>query len=269
MSNMEKKHRTWICSVLFMDIVGYTKLDVEQQMAVRRDYYALVENILNSYCPDDFITLDAGDGMAVCYTADPEDVLIMAVNLRDAFINHQDDDVPQYKVRLGINLGPVKIVELQGEKRVIGDAINVANRVMSFAGDNQLLVSRSYYDVVSTVSKDYANIFKYFGVHEDKHVRKHTVYEVAGEPGISPEPDDHVENAAPPIQAPEPVAFDDALLAKLQEQLAPHIGPVARILVKRSAGKANSLNELTEMLAGELDDDEQRANFLAACKNLV
>ena len=74
MTQMDKKHLTWICSVLFMDIVGYPKFDVEEQMAVRRHYFDLVDGILHTYCPDDYITLDAGDGMAVCYTGDPEDV---------------------------------------------------------------------------------------------------------------------------------------------------------------------------------------------------
>jgi hypothetical protein len=243
-----------------MDIVSYTKFDVEEQMAVRKHYYALVDDILGNYCNDDYITLDAGDGMAVCYTGDPEDVLIMAINLRDEFIAlQQSDDNIKYKVRLGINLGPVKIVELQGEKRVIGDAINVANRVMSFAGDNQLLVSRSYFDVVSNVSKEYMNMFKYLGVHEDKHVRKHAVYEVS--PGEGDNIDDETEQAA--MAETESVTdFGEDTLHSIATALASHVGPMARILVKKSARKAKDLEDLYQMLAQDIPDDTQRAKFL-------
>jgi len=71
---------------------------------------------------------------------------------------------------------------------VIGDGINVAQRVMSFAHPNQILVSRSYHEVVSRLSQEYAQLFHYAGLHRDKHVREHEVYEVhlAPSPGGGP-----------------------------------------------------------------------------------
>jgi hypothetical protein len=63
---------------------------------------------------------------------------------------------------------------------IIGDGINVAQRVMSFARPGQLLVSRSFYEVVSCLSRDYANLFRHEGSRTDKHVRAHEVYAVVG-----------------------------------------------------------------------------------------
>ena len=84
-------------------------------------------------------------------------------------------------VRMGINLGPVRLVkDLNGQMNIIGDGINVAQRVMSFAGPGQLLVSRSFYEVVSCLSRDYASLFSYEGARTDKHVREHEVYSVVG-----------------------------------------------------------------------------------------
>jgi len=260
-----------------MDIVAYTKFSVEDQMAVRRHYYALVGDILSTYCEDDFVTLDAGDGMAVCYTGDPEDVLIMAINLRDAFVALQNSADIKYKVRLGINLGPVKIVELQGEKRVIGDAVNVANRVMSFAGDNQLLVSRSYYDVVANVSSEYVNLFNYLGLQEDKHVRKHAVYEVSSV-------HDDQQRDSESVQEPQElsvstgeiadtvnanaVRFEPDALHSIEAGLAFHVGPLARILVKRAAEKAANIEELCLSLAQNIADERLRTQFLESCRQL-
>jgi hypothetical protein len=85
-------------------------------------------------------------------------------------------------VRLGINLGPVRLMrDVNGQINMIGDGINVAQRIMSFAVPNQLLVSRSFYEVVSCLSRDYASLFQYEGARTDKHVRAHEVYAVGGD----------------------------------------------------------------------------------------
>jgi hypothetical protein len=80
-----------------------------------------------------------------------------------------------------VNLGPVRLVkDLNGQMNIIGDGINVAQRVMSFADPGQLLVSRSFYEVVSCLSRDYMNLFRHEGSRTDKHVREHEVYSVVG-----------------------------------------------------------------------------------------
>jgi hypothetical protein len=69
--------------------------------------------------------------------------------------------------------------DINGHSNVIGDGINVAQRVMSFSRPGQLLVSRSFYEVVSCLSRDYANLFRHEGSRTDKHVREHEVYSAA------------------------------------------------------------------------------------------
>jgi len=271
----EKKHRTWLCSVLFTDIVSYTKFDVEEQMEIRRHFYDLVEEELKNYNRDDYITLDAGDGMAICYLGDPEDVLLMALSLRDAFIRiKSEDNGINYEVRLGINLGPVKIAELQGEKRVIGDAINVANRIMGFAGPNELYISRSYYEVVSHLSKEYFNMFDFVGTREDKHVRKHDLYTVGtGTPSInetassSNVPPQNTQIATLKEQTTL-VALSKEQLRQIEQHLSEYIGPLARVLVKKRASKAQTLIELCEHLAEEIESPTERKRFFSACKKM-
>jgi hypothetical protein len=90
------------------------------------------------------------------------------------------DNVGELPVRMGINLGPVSLMkDLNGLDNVIGDGINVAQRVMSFAGSGELLVSRQFYDIVSRLSDDYAAMFKMEGSRKDKHQRAHEVYSVS------------------------------------------------------------------------------------------
>jgi hypothetical protein len=83
-----------------------------------------------------------------------------------------------------VNLGPVRLVkDINGQPNIIGDGINVAQRVMSFAEPGQILVSRSYYDVMARLSEDYAKLFHYEGAKTDKHVREHEVYAISSAPG--------------------------------------------------------------------------------------
>jgi hypothetical protein len=78
-----------------------------------------------------------------------------------------------------VNLGPVRLVrDLNGQPNIIGDGINVAQRVMGFALPGQILVSRSYFEVVSHISEGYAKLFRNEGSRTDKNVREHEIYSV-------------------------------------------------------------------------------------------
>src|SRR5207302_1811541 len=115
------------------------------------------------------------------FVGDPEAALLASVAGRDG--------AGALAVRLGVNLGPVRLVkDLNAQLNIIGDGINVAQRVMSFARPGQLLVSRSFYEVVSCLSRDYANLFHHEGARTDKHVREHDVYSVVGGTSASPRP---------------------------------------------------------------------------------
>ncbi len=267
---MERNNRTWICSVLFLDIVGYTKLSVSHQMEVKNHFCSLVSEALSDVRNDDCINLDTGDGMAICYLGDPEDILFIGIGLKDAFAELENTCEIVYKVRLGINLGPVKIVEdINGQRNTIGDGINVAQRIMNFAGENQLLVSRSFYDVVSCMSDECKNMFHYLGLRADKHVRKHDVYEVMSHE----EAEDHnnnmdagsekIEQEAVFVQQSDVSSiFDEATLKKVEKDLVDYVGPMAKIMVKKASKKAQSLVELRRILADEIPTEDNRRQFL-------
>jgi class 3 adenylate cyclase len=181
---MESASRTLVCSVLFADIVEYSRKAVAEQLALKQAFNRALAGSLVPVAVRDRVVLDTGDGAAVTFLGDPEEALFAAMAIRDA------RGAPT--VRLGINLGPVRLVrDLNGRINIIGDGINVAQRVMSFARPGQLLVARSFYEVVSRLSRDYAGLFKHEGSRTDKHVREHDVYSVGTLSG-------KVRRAAPP-----------------------------------------------------------------------
>ncbi|MGH8739360.1 MAG: adenylate/guanylate cyclase domain-containing protein [Burkholderiales bacterium] len=170
---MESSSRTLVCSVLFLDIIEYSKKPVAEQLQLKQAFNRSLSTALEQVPQRDRIILDTGDGAAVTFMGDPEDALFAALTVRNMAA-----EVP---VRLGVNLGPVRLVkDLNGQMNIIGDGINVAQRVMSFARPGQLLVSRSFYEVVSCLSRDYLNLFRHEGSRTDKHVREHEVYSVVG-----------------------------------------------------------------------------------------
>jgi serine/threonine-protein kinase len=58
------------------------------------------------------------------------------------------------------------------------------------------------------------------------------------------------------------------VLAEAEERLTVHIGPVAKLLVKRAAKQASSAKDLYERLAGQIDDPQVRRRFAAATEEL-
>jgi class 3 adenylate cyclase len=248
-----------VCSVLFVDLVGFSKLAADRQLDVKRGLEALLGRAQQRLRPADRITLDTGDGFALCYLGAPEDVLRVAVELQGAVAERRREGEQVYSLRMGINLGPVRIVEdINHQRNAIGDGINTAQRVMGFAAPDQILVSRTYRDVTSCLSQDYAQVFARVGVHEDKHVRSHEVYEVVG----------HLPDAGPTraegAPAPQvPARFDPGILRSVERDLARIIGPLAEVLVQRAARQSESLGQLYRLLGKEIPTEEERERFLA------
>lgn len=169
-------NRTFICSVAFVDLVGYSKKLVSEQVQCKdRFNFALSEAIKDTPVADR-IVLDTGDGAAISFLGDPEDALFVTLALRDQYAKLKAE-FPDDAIRMGINLGPVKLVkDINSQPNIIGDGINVAQRIMSFARPSQILVSRSYHEAVSRISGEYAKLFLFEGSKTDKHVREHEVY---------------------------------------------------------------------------------------------
>jgi class 3 adenylate cyclase len=265
-----------ICSVVFVDIVRYSEEPVSEQVEMKARFNTLLAAALEHTPAADRLVVDAGDGAALCFLGDPEDALFAANSLRNGVL--ETSGRHELRFRLGINLGPVRVVkDVNGHTNVIGDGINVAQRVMSFAEPNQILVSRSYYEVVSRLSPEYAQLFQYAGLHHDKHVRQHEVYEVqlssvpgarAVAPPPHPAPASQPPPARPGVEAGPRAAFEPALIARVTSALAREIGPVAKLIVRRTVERAADARTLCQALAEHVPD-ASRGTFLAGLADLV
>src|SRR5581483_9339233 len=164
----EAQGRTLVTSILFIDVIGYSKRSVAEQLDLKQRLNSTLAAALKPIPPHERVILDTGDGAAVTFLGNPEDALFAGV------VVQRIEGVP---LRMGINLGPVRLVkDLNGRTNILGDGINVGQRVMNFADPGQLLVSRSFFEVVSRLSSEFENLFSHLGTRADKHVREHEVY---------------------------------------------------------------------------------------------
>ena len=175
----DRNNKTSICSIVFLDIIDYSKKTDSEQIEIKNQFNALINRSLKDVAENDRIILDTGDGAAIASNGSPEDILFIALNIRDEIIKNNILTATPLYVRFGVNLGPVRVVkDINGRPNIIGDGINVAQRIMSFAKPNQILVSRSYYEVTSRLTQEISQMFDYSGMKQDKHVREHEVYSV-------------------------------------------------------------------------------------------
>jgi hypothetical protein len=171
--------RSTSATVLFLDVVGYTRQPVNKQIQVKKQFNQLLSDCLEAVGEGERIILDTGDGAAVGFLQHPEDALEAAMQFRKTVTANQHKDYPDLNVRIGIHLGPINVVkDMNGQSNMVGDGINDAQRVMSFADSDQIYVSRPYYDFISRLSDEYADLFMYRGSQKDKHGREHQVYEL-------------------------------------------------------------------------------------------
>ncbi len=219
MADANKMNRTWLCSVVFTDIVNYSSQSVELQIKWKDRFNGYLASAIKDVPEDERVILDTGDGAATCFLGAPEVAMFTALELWHSLLIDEREQQPQLRVRIGINLGPVKLVrDINGAPNAIGDGMNAGQRVMSFAGENQILVSQSYFEVVSRLSDDYKNLFSLKGVETDKHIREHTVYH------LSPPGAQHAPVAVKTADEATPVA---AVAASQQPVTPQKVAPAA------------------------------------------
>src|SRR5215210_599822 len=107
---MESSSRTLVCSVLFLDIVEYSKKAVADQLQLKQAFNQVLAKALEQVASRDRIILDTGDGAAVTFMGDPEEALFAAMAVRDT-VGEGSQGASALLIRLGINLGPVRLVK--------------------------------------------------------------------------------------------------------------------------------------------------------------
>jgi serine/threonine protein kinase len=137
--------------VLFMDIVAYSRMPMDQQEESLRhlqDKVRGTSEFTRAQASNQLIRLPTGDGMALVFFDDPEAPVRCAFELGRALRQEAS-----FQLRMGIHTGPVyRVADINANRNVAGGGINIAQRVMDCGDAGHILGSGTVAEVLSQVS---------------------------------------------------------------------------------------------------------------------
>ena len=140
-AEVKKEVELEIAHVLFLDIVGYSKLSVNEQHAQVEELNEIVrlcEQFRKAEAASRLLKIPTGDGMALVFYKSPEEPAQCAVEISRAL-----KDNARLQVRMGIHSGPVSgVVDVNERTNVAGAGVNMARRVMDCGDAGHILLSR-------------------------------------------------------------------------------------------------------------------------------
>src|ERR1700736_291353 len=127
--------------VLFIDIVGYSKLLITEQSEQIQKLKEIVrgtEQFRLAEAEGKLLRLPTGDGGALVFRTSSEAPVLCAIEISKMLKNH-----PELRVRMGIHSGPVnEVTDLNEQANIAGAGINIAQRVMDCGDAGHILLSR-------------------------------------------------------------------------------------------------------------------------------
>jgi serine/threonine protein kinase len=192
--------------VLFTDIVGYTKLLIDQQTERLRKLQEIV--LATDECrrarPDkDLIRLPTGDGMALVFFGDPEAPVRCAIEISRALKAQTG-----IELRMGVHSGLVyHIADINTNMNVAGGGINIAQRVMDCGDSGHILLSKRVADDLGQLSR-WSDYLHDLGDTEVKHGLHVHVFNLYGDDFGNPEPP-----AKFPVASKPPIYKSKAMIA--------------------------------------------------------
>jgi TolB-like protein/class 3 adenylate cyclase/Tfp pilus assembly protein PilF len=140
-AEIKKEIQLEIAHVLFIDIVGYSKLSINDQHAAVEELNQVVrasEQFQRAETANRLLKISTGDGMALVFYTSPEAPAQCAVEISPLLKEH-----PRLQLRMGIHSGPVSgVVDVNKRANLAGAGINMAKRVMDCGDAGHILLSK-------------------------------------------------------------------------------------------------------------------------------
>ena len=140
-AEIKKEIQLEIAHVLFIDIVGYSKLSINEQHAAVEELSQIVrtsEQFQRAEAAGRLLKIATGDGMALVFYTSPEAPAQCAVEISRALKEH-----PRLHLRMGIHSGPVSgVIDVNNRPNLAGAGLNMAQRVMDCGDAGHILLSK-------------------------------------------------------------------------------------------------------------------------------
>lgn len=173
--------KTSISSIVCFDIIDFAKKTAAEQKSVLAQFKKLLDMAIVDIPDQDLHIAETSHGAIVTCKAALEsaleDALFIALTVRDEALGRNADGEEPIYLLIGINLGSVKMLESQNVNEpptIEGEGLVEAQRIMSFANPNQILVSKAYHEMASKLTLEIAQMFEKY----DMHAYEHDIYAV-------------------------------------------------------------------------------------------
>src|SRR5216110_2597213 len=144
-AELKKEIQLEIAHVLFIDIVGYSKLSINDQRAAIDELTQAVrtsEQFHNAEAAARLLKIPTGDGMALVFYKSPEEPVECALEISRALKDH-----PKIRLLMGVHSGPVSgVIDVNGQANLAGAGLNMAQRVMDCGDAGHILLSKRVAD---------------------------------------------------------------------------------------------------------------------------
>src|SRR6266478_7347115 len=185
-SALEPHLRLAVGHILFLDIVGYSKLLADEQKELVQELNQLVretEQFREAEAAGKLTRLPTGDGMVLVFTNNPEAPVECALE-----ISRKLQSRPQLKLRMGIHSGPVNTVaDVNDQANLAGAGINLAQRVMACGDAGHILVSKHVAEDLEEYEQ-WRPLLHELGTCEVKHGMRVSIVNLHGDGVGNPQP---------------------------------------------------------------------------------
>jgi class 3 adenylate cyclase len=140
---IKKEIQLEIAHVLFIDIVGYSKLSINDQHAAVEELIKIVrasEQFQRAEAANRLIRIPTGDGMTLVFYTSPEAPAQCAIEISRVLKEHS-----RLQLRMGIHSGPVSgVIDVNERANLAGAGLNIAQRVMDCGDAGHILLSKHF-----------------------------------------------------------------------------------------------------------------------------
>jgi len=185
-AEVKKEIQLEIAHVLFIDIVGYSKLSINEQHAAVDELNAVVrtsEQLQKAEALDRLIKIPTGDGMALVFYTSLEAPAQCAVEISRALKEH-----PRLELRMGVHSGPVSgVIDVNRHANLAGAGLNIAQRVMDCGDVGHILLSKHVAEDLEEYEQ-WRPLLHDLGACEVKHGMRVTIVNLYADQVGNPQP---------------------------------------------------------------------------------
>ena len=165
----DKINKTSIYSIVALDIIDYSKKTIAEQVEIKRLFNDFIRHAVIDIPQNDRVIVDTISGAAIACSGALEDALedalFISITIRDEILKHNLQGSTPLYVQFAIHLGAVRVVK----NTMVGDGVEGAQSIMSFANPNQILVSHVYFEMASKLTQEIAQMFEKYEMHAYEH----------------------------------------------------------------------------------------------------